>query len=211
MLTRRHQIEIFFFISLVTALSLFILVQRNNQGDRRVFSAIIPTTTSPVLVTITPYPLQTTTMDSPDGTKTLTMKQEQIDRTITYSFDVSDPGGVGNLIFSKEVPDTQVFSIPFNTWSPDNKYFFLKESSPTVSNFYVFSSSGASLPNTIQYANIQELFIQKLPDYRITDVTGWADPILIVVNAIEDKSGRNFSFWFDVTNQSFIQLGTYFN
>jgi len=210
MFTVRHQVEMFFIISLATAISLFVLVQRNKNMAQRVFSAI-PEEQQATVPEVTPIPVQTTTMDSPDGTRTLTMKKEQTSETTVHSINVSDAGNVGQTIFNKELQDTQSLSIPYNTWSPDNKYFFLKESTPSVANYYVFSASGTPLSENVQYANIQDLFSQKFPDYQITDVTGWADPVLIIVNTTSNKTGQNASFWFDVTSLSFIQLGTFFN
>ena len=115
------------------------------------------------------------------------------------------------MIFAKELNKSQDLLIPYNTWSPDNKYLFLKEITPTTNNYYVLTASGAPLKEGVKYVNIQELFSQKQPDYSITDVTGWADPNLIVVNTKSNKEGRLVSFWFEVSSQVFIQLSTYFN
>ena len=107
--------------------------------------------------------------------------------------------------------DTENLSIPYNAWSPDNKYVFLKESTPTINNYYVFASSGNPLYPDKQYINIQELFSEQVPDFAITDVTGWADSVLVVVNTVSKKQGQKVSFWFDVSSQSFIRLSTYFD
>ena len=115
------------------------------------------------------------------------------------------------MIFTKELNKSQDLLIPYNTWSPDNKYLFLKETTPTTNNYYVLTASGAPLKEEVKYVNIQELFSQKQPDYSITDVTGWADPNLIVGNTKSNKEGRLVSFWFEVSSQVFIQLSTYFN
>ena len=211
MFTIKHQLEMLFIISLGTALSLFVLVQRNNKVDQRVFSAVIPTLTSTTSTDISSYLIQTVTIDSPDGVKTLTMKKQQVKDLTKYSFYTLAPDTGKQIILSKDLKNTQNLSIPYNTWSPDNKYVFLKESTPILNNYYVFSSSGNPVSDNAQYTNIQELFSQKLADYRITDVTGWAGPTLLIVNAIANKGGQNISFWFDMSNQSFIQLGTYFN
>jgi hypothetical protein len=174
---------------------------------------------TPTIITVIPRPItitsidpvQTTTMNSPDGTKTLTMKKQPIKDLKKYSFYVSSTDTVEQMILSKELENTQNLEIPYNTWSPDNKYIFLKELTPILNNYYVFSTTGNPVPDNAQQVNIQELFSQKLPEYKITDVTGWAGPTLIIVNTTANKDGQNISFWFDVTNQSFTQLGTYFN
>ena len=87
----------------------------------------------------------------------------------------------------------------------------MQQSPPTVNNYFIFNASGVPLKDEIKYINIQDLFSQKQPDYSITDVTGWADPNLIIVNAKKNNDGQLVSFWFEVSSQSFIQLSTYFN
>lgn len=206
MFTLKHRLEMFFIIVLGTALSLFVTVQRNNHTDRRIFSAFVPTITSPTIA-----PTEKTTMDSPDGSKTLVLKKQQTSSMAKYSFYTSTKDAVLDNSFGTELANVQNLSIPYNTWSPDNKYIFLTESTPTLNNYYVFLASGDLIVENNEYVNIQELFSQKLPNYKITDVTGWAAPTLLVVNTVANESGNNISFWFDVESQSFIQLGTYFN
>lgn len=158
---------------------------------------------------VTPVQFQTSnTMDSPDGNMTLTL----VASGASYSLFISSkPDEQKVKIYEKEELSSHKLEIPYNTWSPDNKYVFLKESTPTLNNYYVFSTTGNPVSDNAQQVNIQELFSQKLPDYKITDVTGWAGPTLIIVNVSANKDGQNISFWFDVSNQSFTQLGTYFN
>ncbi len=211
MFTLKHVLKTVFFIVLAAGLVLFALMQRNNRKTTtNVFSQTI---TSPTFVIPTPTllvpvstPSQTTTMDSPDGTKTLTMIKRQINGLAAYFFYTD-----GKLIFKKTEGLTESFSIPYNTWSPDNVYFFLKEATSSVDSYYVFYVSGNLFPNNAQYVNIQELFVKKLPDFTLIDVTGWAAPNLILVNTKTKQEGRDVSFWFDVPSQSFIQLSTYFN
>jgi len=215
MFTLKHVLKAIFFIVLATGIILFALMQRKNHlATRNVFSQtvilptfIIPTPTLlvPVSTPLQTAPLETSIMDSPDGTKTLAMIKRQTNDLASYFFYIDK-----KLIFKKTVSLSQSFSIPYNTWSPDNVYFFLKETTLSVNNYYVFSASGDSFPNSAQYPNIQDLFSQKLPDYTIVDVTGWAAPNLIVLNTKRKQDGGNVSFWFDVPSQSFIQLSTYF-
>jgi len=217
MFTLKHVLKTVFFIVMAAGLVLFALMQRNShKTTTNVFSQTI---TSPTFVIPTPTllvpvstPSQTTTMDSPDGTKTLTMIKRQINGLAAYFFYTSNKSdAVDKLIFKKTEGLTESFSIPYNTWSPDNVYFFLKEATPSVNNYYVFYVSGNLLPNNAQYVNIQELFAQKLPDFTLVDVTGWAAPNLVLVNTKTKQEGRDVSFWFDVPGLSFIQLSTYFN
>lgn len=212
MFTLRHNLEMFFIISLGTALSLFVLVQKNNYNNPRSFSlsAIVPTiaVTTP---TGASYPLQTSSMGSPDGSMNLTMNSQRGKDATKYIFFTSTPEGLDQNIFAKQLDESGSLVIPYNTWSPDNKYVFLKELTTALPNYHVLKADGSPLAGEVKYVNIQELFSAKQPDYTIVEVTGWADPNLIIVNAKSDKENRVVSFWFEVSSQSFIQLNTYFN
>jgi len=61
-----------------------------------------------------------------------------------------------------------------------------------------------------QFENyIKNLFLSKYPEFKIEDITGWAAVNLLLVN-VKSQTGEKISFWFDVTSQTFIRLGTYF-
>ncbi|MBI4973146.1 hypothetical protein HZC27_00870 [Candidatus Roizmanbacteria bacterium] len=212
MFSLRHNLEMFFIITLGTALSLFVLVQRNNYRNQTSFSlsAIAPT-----VVIATPtgatYLLQTSSMGSPDGSMNLTMNSQRGKDVTKYTFFTSTPEGLDQNIFAKQLDESGSLSIPYNTWSPDNKYVFLKEVTSSLPNYYVLKADGTPLKEGAKYVNIQELFSSKQLDYTIVEVTGWADPNLIIVNAKSNKENRVVSFWFEVSSQSFIALSTYFN
>ena len=114
------------------------------------------------------------------------------------------------LIFEKNGKFNIDWKIPYNTWSPDNAYFFIEEISAAKSDYYVFSAVGDLFSSGVQFININGLFMQKFPDYIIEEVTGWASPTLLIVNT-KSKENKETSFWFDVQSQDFIQLSTYFN
>ena len=176
---------------------LFVFVQRNDKKSQPIF-------TSAAQPVITPVQTETLNfMDSPEGSKTLTL--------VSNSLSIlSKPDGQKILIFKNEKTDPYKLEIPYNTWSPDNVYVFLKEKTPTIDDYLVFQSSGNIFPNNSAYVSIQELFKKDVPDYSIEDVTGWAAPNLLIVNTKANETGNKVSFWFDVPSLSFIQLGTYF-
>lgn len=146
-----------------------------------------------------------TSMDSPDGKLTLSMKTTKGGSGVTYSFIIS-----GKEIFGKTVDPSIAFSIPHNTWSPNNKYVFLKETGIAGANFFVLSVSEGSSSQDEQTANITDLFTQKYPDLKIGDVTGWGGINLVIVNSIKNDGSRGPSFWFEMPAHSFIQLSTRF-
>jgi len=62
---------------------------------------------------------QLTSVDSPDGKLTLTLKTVKNKNGITYTFSVS-----GREVFVKTVDLSTLISVPANTWSPNGKYVF---------------------------------------------------------------------------------------
>jgi len=207
MITLRKNIETFLIILSGTAVALFITVQRNTTTSRFSFSSIgMP-------VVSTPFPTEAPTgpvvsaMDSPEGSKTLTV--EALDTTYSVFTSIKAEGDK-KTIAQREEALGQTLEIPYNTWSPNAAYFFLKEKSADTTDYLVFHSGGSLFSNGESSLSIQKLFQEKVPDYRIEEATGWGDNMLIIVNAISTEGENRASFWFDVTNQSFIRLGTYF-
>ena len=179
--------KVIFFILIVTIISLFFLVQRNNKRSEPVNSSAAP----PI---ITPVQIETTNvMDSPDGSLKLILEEKNGLQTI---FVTTIPEGQKVQIYKKETAGHKL-EIPYNTWSPDNIYFFLK-------------SSGNIFASDSPYLSVQELFRNKVPNYAIEDITGWAAPNLLLINARMITEDKKASFWFEVSSQLFIQLGTYF-
>jgi hypothetical protein len=177
---------ILFFIVIVSATGIYIFTQKKSTNDYSEQNVKLPS----VVAAQTPPPTQV----SPDGKETLTMRTSQANGITTYSFYDGN-----TLLFKKDLNDGSIMSIPFNTWSVDNKYIFLRESTPMATNYYV-------IPGEI---NITDKFTEKFPTYKLQDVTGWASPTLLIVNANNGTS--DISYWFDLTSQSFIRLSNRFN
>lgn len=145
-------------------------------------------------------------MKSPEGSKTLVL-----DRKLNlYSLNViANSSQQKTEIITNEKGFTGL-TIPFNTWSPDNVYFFLKEQTGPNIDYLVFQSNGSLFSNSLKFVSIGDLFKAKLPEYMIEDVTGWGGINLILINTKNTINNQKVSFWFDVPSQTFIQLSTYF-
>lgn len=134
---------------------------------------------------------------SADGTMKILMKKVGS----TYSFFVSNANGKNSkLIFTKTINSKDEIYIPQNTFSPSNKYFFLKEKVGIKNDVLVFKTSGSIFSNGQQYLTPVSVFEKRSFTYSITDITGWDDPTLLHVKT----TGPNF--WFDVESGSFVQL-----
>jgi len=192
--------KVIFFILLLIVITLFFVVQQNKKKSQSLF-----TSAAPIII---PEKIETSNiMDSPEGSMTLTLDRKEN----LYSLFVETKSDEKKIQIFKKVEDSpNEIEIPYNTWSPDNIYVFLKEKNLTVDDYLVFQSSGALFSNGLSYVSIQDLFKINVPNYTIEDVTGWAAPNLLIVNTKANESDQKVSFWFDVPSQSFIQLGTYF-
>jgi len=198
-------------IMLGAGMALIINPLQNIKTKRSVFSSPLPIATTPS-PTITPADkIRTSVMDSPEGTKSLTLKKQESKGQTSYTLFVSPKSGEQKQqIFLREKSDSGDLSIPYNTWSPDNIYVFLKETTPLANNYFVIQSSGDSFPNNLPYLSVQELFKEKVPKYVIEDITGWGGVNLLLINTKSIENDNKVSFWLDVPSQTFIQLGTYF-
>lgn len=172
-----------------------------------------PTDIPPLLAApvATPTPSQITTVSSPDGQISANLKQEKSSGQITYTVFISGQDGSQNTIFSKTYDSGTILSVPANTFSPDNRHLFLKEAGPNGTSYIVLSADGSAITKDNQTLEIAGLFSQEEPNYKITDVTGWAAPTLIIVNSDKKEGGVGPSFWFEIPTQSFIRLSNRFN
>lgn len=150
--------------------------------------------------------------EAPDGKLILTMKEEKGKENIIYSFKVTtNADGLWKEIFTSTVPAETTMEIPRNTFSPDGKYVFLKETAFGETHYLVLSTSGTPLTKDGQTLDITGRFGEKYPDYVITEATGWGGVGLIVFNTSKKDGSRGPSFWFEVPSGAFIQLSSQFN
>jgi hypothetical protein len=148
---------------------------------------------------------QLISVDSPDGTQTISMKTSKNSGMTTYSFTIG-----GKEVFTDTVDPSISFLIPENTFSPDNKYVFLKETGNAGSSFFALTASGDSSTQNDQTANITSLFAAKYPNLKIEDATGWGGIDLIVFNTLNADGSRGPSFWFEMPSHAIIQLANRF-
>jgi len=198
------ELESFFLISIVAAGSLFLVI-RNNQTQ---FS--VGTVSSP-LVTET-IEEKTYSQISPNGENTVVMEVvSNNDNTYTYSFYSAD--GEGNdrkFVFEKTLDDEKNMIVPYNTWSSDNKYFFVQENSDGKTSIFAFKATGEPFSETEKYFDVTDLFGKKETGYTFDEATGWASESLIVINTKTENNEKGPSYWFEVPSKAVIQLSTKF-
>lgn len=163
-------------------------------------------------------PNQETEVGSPDGKLTLTVKampagrQEEKEKdAATFIFFITEKAtGVQKEIY-REVGEDGSITIPFNTFSPDNKYFFLKKEVGGKTSYFVLSTAGIPLTKDSAFMEFSNSFENTYPDYKIDEVTGWGGLSLIVINTKKVNGGEGPSFWVDVPSGKFTQLSSHFN
>lgn len=146
---------------------------------------------------------------SPDGKNKIIMnRKDNPDGTTAYSFTTSDINGDNSKeIFSKTLSTNQSMDIPYNSWSPNNKYVFLKEENSGFKNFYVFNADGTPFSNGA-YINVVPTFIAKDTGTVLADVTGWDSNTLLHVKSNENDGTRGPTFWFEIPSQAIIRLAS---
>lgn len=212
MITIRRELELLIFIFLMGAASIVLLAHKNASTTIQFATPKLPTFVTSPLPTLSPTPIvQTASVDSPDSSESLIMKKQTTQQTTTYSFSLlTISTNSERFLFMKNMVLGQSFILPANAWAPDNAYVFVKEITATGNNYYVLSTVDSSITMDQNQVNISDFFAKRYPNYKISDVTGWAAPNLIVVNTTTD-TGAFLSFWFDVPTKSFIPLATQFH
>lgn len=215
MVTIRHKIELeaFFLIAVVGAVSLFYVIRANKPLRVNINMPAAASPISSVIPTIIPEEkTEISSQVSPDGAKKLIMKKT-VNKDIAqiYTFSVTDGNGLNEqVIFSKTLDAAKSMTIPFNTWSPDNKYFFIQENAKDDQNIMVFKVSGEPFGNEEAYLDATDLFEKKNTGNNFKEATGWASETLIIINTTKEDKTKGPSYWFEVPSKAIIQLSSEF-
>ncbi len=154
--------------------------------------------------------VETDEIHSPDGKMTLIIETVKENEKSTYSFFVAEvPIGNRKLVFEKTLSVGSLMQASPNAWSPDNKYFFIKEKNSGSMNYFVFKQSGEAFGDEQAYIDVAPLFVAKNTGHELTDVTGWDSPTLLHLFTKTDSGERGPSYWFEVPSGAIIQLATH--
>lgn len=183
-----------FIVMFCTIIGLGLFLVLINLNKSVVLSVEPPITSQPVL-----EPVKLSQV-SPDGTHTVSLSTISGITEILVNDEV---------VIRRPVESGLDLLIPFNTWSPDDKYFFLHEKRLDSDEYLVMMKNGKYFADESPSLKVKELFAIVHPETTIVDVTGWAAPTLLIINA-KNSSETNMSYWFDVTTHKFIRLSNYF-
>ena len=215
-MTVRHEIETLsfaFFASMILTIGI-VMLHKSPVPIVPTFHADIPFTQD--VPTITPLPtpapipqITTTSQLSSDGKEKLTLKVSDVAGNKTYTLTLTDTTtSKDTTVLSRQIGTDSAMLVPFNTFSPDNTYFFITRKGADGTHYLVFQTSGNQFASG-QYIDVTPLFTNYTNNYTISDVTGWGDNTLLIINA-KSTAGQNASFWFNVSNEGFIPLSNYF-
>ena len=183
-----------------------IFVWNNNRPSLPILFA----NTSQTIVALSPVTprVERASQISPDGSRNLIMEvTDNSDGTLTYSFVTSDSSGsVRNQIYLITVQSSEKYTVPFNAWSPDNKYVFIYKGD---ANALVFKATGEPITGEELYIDLESVFTAKNTTHTIKEITGWADPALVIFNTL-DQNAQKASFWLEVPSKAIIPLSTQF-
>ena len=208
---RQVELESIFLISIVAAVSLFFVVQKNSNSQPQLsVASAIPAISVPTEAITSKVSISS--QISPDGTKKVVMKVTQnTDNTSTYEFATLDGNGTNEKsIFTKTLDSSSNMTVPFNTWSPDNKYFFIQQNTGDSKSIFAFKENGEAFSDTEQYFDVTDLFKMKETGNNFSEATGWASESLIIINTTKEDKTKGPSYWFEVPSKAILILATEF-
>lgn len=146
---------------------------------------------------------------SPDGTMKIVLdKVFKSQTSINHIVTVSKTTGTDKkVILTKTFGENRTIQLPQNSFSPDNKYIFLKEKDKDMFSFYVYKASGELFTDGKEYVEVIPLFEDKKYGLKLSDITGWDSNTLLHIFTEKENSAQGPSFWFDTENYAFYQLG----
>ncbi len=201
------------FLTIIAGVFSGYLVWRNTQTYSTYLT--IPfiasnTTQNVIMPVIDPVlKIDTASQISPDGTKKLSMKTtHNTDGTSTYEIATSDGSGANKQqLYTTKLAGSENMSIPFNAWSPDNKYLFVKKNG---NNALVFTATGESITKDQVYLDVLDSFTKRGNKDTVKEVTGWASPTLLIFNTAKQDDTFGSSYWFEIPSKAIIQLSSQF-
>lgn len=165
-----------------------------------------------------PPKLEATTQSqpSPDGKLSLVVHTKPLSETEHHQqlvVQTTNPNTENEekplTIFEQTMPTTTSMEIPYNTFSPNNIYFFVNQQTATGSSVLVFKSNGKPFDQSL-FLNLTQDYQQGAYPFVINKVTGWAANGLLLLTTVDQQGEEGPSFWYDIASRHFIYLSTRF-
>jgi hypothetical protein len=177
-----------------------------GEEENSVSSTLVPSPTVSLPDT------KVTSQISPDGAKLLTMSETyREDGSKVYSIVASDSdGGNTHEIYTVSASAGASMSIPFNAWSPDDRYVFVNSNDSKGVGAVVMRADGEPLTSEAKVFDVKGLFDAKGTGNIYQEATGWAASNLIIINTIGQNGEKGLSYWLEVPSSAIIPLSTQF-
>lgn len=189
------------FFSLVIIFGVTFLIIKNYFSPFVNRAALLPTPS------VTPQPIESDEVESPDGVMKLVMQTEnQTDGGFNYSLIAQTEEGENKKLLWTTTASRGEFSLTPNAWSPDNKYLYVVQEKNGLVNALVFRATGEVVKEDKQYLDVLSVFEKTVKDYLIRDITGWDSPTLLHVRTKVDDVTKGPSYWFDISSQRLLRL-----
>lgn len=197
-------------IALVCCIAAIALtIQLYNLGNHPVIATMPAMLPSPT-PSATPLPVPKTSIStqiSPDGSVDLILKTKEVPPNQTqYILSVENKQKAKEIEIARySFINTEKIILPFNAWSPDNKYFFVQQTSNATDTYLVFSATEKESTEK-PHIDVGAYFLEKEVPGKLDQVIGWAAPYLLIVTTIQEDQTKGPSYWFDTTSNSFLRL-----
>jgi hypothetical protein len=154
----------------------------------------------------------TSSQTSSDGTKKVIVEaKENKDTSKTYTVSTADGDDTNmHTIITKTLEGTNSITIPFNTWSPDNKYFFIQENKKDDTAIFVFRPAGEDFVDGAAYLDVTQAYKNMQTNFIYGETTGWASENLLIINTKLADGAQGPSYWYAVPSKAVMRLSTKF-
>lgn len=213
--TLKRDMEVFICLSAIIAVSGFSLWRVNRTNSGQLSNVIVAGYAAPATVPVVSNPVlktDTASQPTPDGTKKVVMKTTHNTNSLHYVFTTTDGLG-GNIqpLFEETVQAsmsaTEGMNIPFNAWSPDNKYVFIQKNDGDA---LVFNGTLEEIVPGQRYLDVKDIFSAGEKKDTYHETTGWASPTFLIINTTAPDMTKGNSYWFEVPSKAIIQLSSSF-
>lgn len=223
MFTLNQRIEAIILIIITFVAGIYLAFNLNKNKPQSTLASDLPVLKSQPasnpLPTIQPSPIPTyipqiSTISeiSSDGTKKVILEtKDNNNGTNTLTLTTEDGTGENlRVILNETLDKNSSITIPFNTWSPDNKYFFIQKNTPENTEIKVFTADGQNFNIDEPFLDLTGLFKLRDTGHNYKEATGWGGYGLIVFNTTKQNNDYGPSYWFEVPSKAIIPLSTLF-
>jgi hypothetical protein len=210
-MVKKLEIDALLFMIVGAFVGMFLVVYVKQQPVRFYSSAAAPVASAP---TITPTPTvsfqpttATTSQISSDGTHKVNLKTIH-NQDLTNTYEVSADNGT--TIYTKTLGADETVTIPFNTWEPQNRFFFIQENLSDGPKVLVFNADGSAFGSGEPYLDLTDAYTKLGSNDTYDAATGWAGYNIIVINTKASDGTQGTSYWYELPYGSLIPLATKF-